>query len=54
MDIPIEDILRRYAAKVGELTQQLLIAEAQRDVYKERAEAAKSGTDTIDPTAKES
>ena len=34
MNITIDDILARYNAKIGELTQQLVIAEAQRDAYK--------------------
>lgn len=34
MNVTIEDIIARYNVKVGELTQQLVLAEAQRDAYK--------------------
>lgn len=34
MNVTIEDIIARYNIKVGELTQQLVLAEAQRDAYK--------------------
>lgn len=34
MDFTINDIIARYNVKVGELTQQLVLAEAQRDAYK--------------------
>ena len=38
MDITINDIIARYNVKVGELTQQLVLAEAQRDAYKAQLE----------------
>ena len=38
MDISINDIIARYNVKVGELTQQLVLAEAQRDAYKAQIE----------------
>ena len=38
MDITINDIIARYNVKVGELTQQLVLAEAQRDAYKAQVE----------------
>lgn len=34
MNVTIDDIIARYNVKVGELTQQLVLAEAQRDAYK--------------------
>lgn len=34
MNVTIDDIIARYNAKIGELTQQLVLAEAQRDAYK--------------------
>ena len=36
MDITIDDIVSRYNAKIGELTQQLVIAEARADAAEAR------------------
>lgn len=38
MELPIDDIIKRYNTKIGELTQQLVLAEAQRDAYKAKIE----------------
>lgn len=38
MNVTIDDIIARYNVKVGELTQQLVLAEAQRDAYKAQLE----------------